>query len=224
MCEIKSDEDTYRVSFEVVSIPNWNNLLSEKTGVSPWRQIVQLDEEEYSVVDGKTGNEVTAISGILQDKQETIGVFEIRPHSGLIIGIEFQLVGLTHKVRTAMDYIEHYGGGGNKKEWWAIPLEYGTWSKSTNYESGSQVHDAQNLDIEDAHNRLFKSAELDLEDFEYPVYLETPNRFLVDNRESMESFEVIHNLAELLEYKHIWDKRRNENRNLSMLEDCPLEA
>jgi hypothetical protein len=85
-------------------------------------------EEEYTVVDGK-GGEQTAFYGVLHHGGEVIAEFELRTGSNLVAVWSF-----THtdgaanylRVKWLLDCVEHYSNGGTRGEIWATANQYGT--------------------------------------------------------------------------------------------------
>lgn len=199
------------VNFGVVTISDWDELLNEKSAISPWDYIFQLDSE-YTVTDGFTETEVPAVSGIIQEKQETIGTFEIRPASGLVIGIDFKGIGLVHKIWTAFDSIEHCGSGGDRREWWNIPLQYGTIAEGHTFdeEQPRLFEEPMNLSYEHVQEYLFKTARLEFETVDSSVYLEMDTMYFDSNE--IKDLTDISEITTMLERIWIKEKRRNETR------------
>ena len=166
--------DAPSVDFGVRFIPDWEALLSEGSGMNDWDRIVQLDSE-YTVEDFQTGESVPAVSGTIQVKEQTAGVFEIRPASGLIIGIEFMDIPIVHTVWTALDSVKHHAGGGDRREWWNIPLTVGVSAcgRSSFTDPPFKKFDMEDVDnYEEVREHILNKSVLQLPDFDSSVYLE----------------------------------------------------
>lgn len=202
------------IDFSVVTIPDWNKLLEEKSAIGPWDHIVQLDSE-YTVTDGLTGGEVPAISGVIQQKEETVGIFEIRPASGLILGIDFKDIQLVHKVWTAFNSVKHFGHGGSRQEWWNIPLKYGETAKilSGSIDSGTnqELDLSEEKEYDDVKDYLLKSSILNLPDYSSLVHMNSTSKFYFEG-ETPSSLSDVSELSQLLEKMFIDTERRNQNR------------
>lgn len=216
MCELEIPNDFQEppvIDFRVVTIPNWDSVLNEGSAIGPWNHIIQLDSE-YTVTDGFTGESTTAISGTVQEKEQTVGVFEIRPASGLLIGIKFRDVGVCHKVWTALDSVKHFGDGGSREEWWSIPLEYGVRAEGSSFTSGGKsiwnTGELENNSINDVRDYMFKSAVLELDHFEDQVYFSVDG--LLFTSDSSLSLSDVSQTSQMLEKLFIRKERRNDNR------------
>lgn len=208
-------EEAPVVDFRVITIDNWESVIDESGGIGPWDDIIQLDSEPYTVTDGFTGESTPAIGGTVQDKEQTVGIFEIRPASGLIIGIDFENVGVCHKVWTALESVKHCGAGGSREEWWNIPLEYGVRAEGVSYTSDGdpwKTFELEGQSIDDVRDYMFKTAVLELDMFEDIVYMSSDDDAILLGSDSVSCISDLSPLSQLLEKRFIREERRNDNR------------
>lgn len=203
------------IDFRVITIEDWDSVLAEGSGIGPWDNIIQLDSE-YTVTDGLTGETVPAVSGTVQDKEQTIGIFEIRPASGLLIGIDFNDTRICHKVWATLESVGHFGNGGSREEWWAIPLEYGIRAEGASYISDGdtwktfELHDKS---LEDVQDYLFNTGVLELDKFDDQVYLSDEGKLFLSETNFISSLPDLAPISQLLEKHLIREERRNDNRS-----------
>lgn len=215
--EYNTSGETTFVSARVLSIPNLDEFLDEGYAISPWGQIFQISEL-ITVKDGYTGEEVPAVIGTVQEKEKTIGLFEVRPESGIIFGIEFknEKFGLTHKIWTAFDSIEHYWDGGTRDEFWNLALSCSSVAQISGItkNNGEINHWLEWINFEESDYNELKdymiySCVLEPEGYN-PIVWDSSNGFRFE--EDISDLEEVRPFIELLEKEFVYENRRNCNR------------